>query len=157
MPVPDSCIPRETVDVARHIVANNKPSSNGDRFWELSGGILRCSECEAADEDERHAQEGRKALLLLLLRESPRGQPLLLPRPQSPPRRTHRARGMGTRLETAHRPREAARLPRGVGGPGARREQGDPDREAKAWLERLAEADRMRAGCQELAAKGLRR
>jgi hypothetical protein len=30
-----------------------------------------------------------------------------------------------------------------------------PDREAKAWLERLAEADRMRAGYQELAAKGL--
>jgi hypothetical protein len=30
-----------------------------------------------------------------------------------------------------------------------------PDREAKAWLERLAEADRMRAGYQELAVKGL--
>jgi hypothetical protein len=31
----------------------------------------------------------------------------------------------------------------------------DSDHEAKAWLERLAEADRMRAGYQELAAKGL--
>ena len=30
-----------------------------------------------------------------------------------------------------------------------------PDHEAKAWLERLAEADRLRAGYQELAAKGL--
>ena len=33
--------------------------------------------------------------------------------------------------------------------------RGDPDREARMWLERLAEADRMRAGYQELAAKGL--
>ena len=38
-------LPRETVEAARHIVANNKPcSSNGDPFWELSGGVLRCSE-----------------------------------------------------------------------------------------------------------------
>src|SRR5918994_826505 len=33
--------------------------------------------------------------------------------------------------------------------------RGDPDRETKVWFERLAEADRMRAGYQELAAKGL--
>ncbi len=33
--------------------------------------------------------------------------------------------------------------------------RGDPEREAKAWLEKLAEADRMRSGYQELAAKGL--
>ena len=33
--------------------------------------------------------------------------------------------------------------------------RGDPDREAKAWLERLNEADHMRAGYQEVAAKGL--
>jgi len=33
--------------------------------------------------------------------------------------------------------------------------RGDPNREAKTWLERLAEADCMRAGYQELAAKGL--
>ena len=70
VPVPDSGIPRETVEGARHIVANNRPcSSGGDRFWELSGGVLRCSECETEDEDQCHAQEGREALLLLLLRE----------------------------------------------------------------------------------------
>jgi hypothetical protein len=33
--------------------------------------------------------------------------------------------------------------------------RGDPIREAKAWTEKLAEADRMRAGYQGLAAKGL--
>ena len=33
--------------------------------------------------------------------------------------------------------------------------RGDPDREARAWAEKLAEADRMRVGYQELAATGL--
>jgi hypothetical protein len=33
--------------------------------------------------------------------------------------------------------------------------RGDPEREARTWLEKLAEADRIRAGYQELAAKGL--
>jgi hypothetical protein len=33
--------------------------------------------------------------------------------------------------------------------------RGDPDREAKAWLDRIGEVDRMRAGYQELAAKGM--
>ena len=34
-------------------------------------------------------------------------------------------------------------------------QRGDPDREAKAWSEKLAEADRMRSGYPDLAAKGL--
>jgi transcription elongation factor Elf1 len=34
------------VDAARDAIANNRrTSSNGDRFWELSGGILHCSAC----------------------------------------------------------------------------------------------------------------
>jgi hypothetical protein len=33
--------------------------------------------------------------------------------------------------------------------------RGDPEREARVWLDKLAEVDRMRAGYQELAAKGL--
>ena len=33
--------------------------------------------------------------------------------------------------------------------------RGDPDREAKAWLEKLAEIDRKRSGFQDMAAEGL--
>jgi hypothetical protein len=33
--------------------------------------------------------------------------------------------------------------------------RGDPDEQAKMWLSRIAEAERMRGGYQELAAKGL--
>jgi hypothetical protein len=44
IPVPE--IPAELVDAARTRMARNKaPSKNGRRYWELSGGIVRCSEC----------------------------------------------------------------------------------------------------------------
>ena len=33
--------------------------------------------------------------------------------------------------------------------------RGDPDEQSKMWLSRIAEAERMRGGYQELAAKGL--
>jgi hypothetical protein len=33
--------------------------------------------------------------------------------------------------------------------------RGDPDLESKAWMDKLAEIDRMRSGYQEQAAKGL--
>jgi hypothetical protein len=46
VPVPDAGVPREIVDVARdQIEDNRRPSSAGHRFWELSGGIIRCAAC----------------------------------------------------------------------------------------------------------------
>jgi hypothetical protein len=46
VPVPDSGIPRDWVDRAREaITANVRTSRNGGRFWELSGGVLRCATC----------------------------------------------------------------------------------------------------------------
>jgi site-specific DNA recombinase len=46
VPVPDSSIPREWVDLAREAIKNNvKFSRNNDRPWELSGGLARCAEC----------------------------------------------------------------------------------------------------------------
>jgi hypothetical protein len=49
VPVPDSGIPREWVDGARATLKNNRrPANAGRRFWDLSAGILRCSECGRA-------------------------------------------------------------------------------------------------------------
>jgi site-specific DNA recombinase len=46
VPIPDAGIPRELVEAAREILANNaRPSAAGERSWELSGGILRCGVC----------------------------------------------------------------------------------------------------------------
>jgi site-specific DNA recombinase len=46
VPVPDSGVPRELVDAARAAIEGNRvPSSAGDRFWQLSGGVARCGAC----------------------------------------------------------------------------------------------------------------
>ena len=46
VPVPDAGVPREWVDAAREAIKDNRKCFNaGRRFWELSGGILRCGEC----------------------------------------------------------------------------------------------------------------
>src|SRR5215217_8059424 len=46
VPVPESGIPREWVDAAREAIKDNqRQSASGDRFWELSGGVLYCAEC----------------------------------------------------------------------------------------------------------------
>jgi site-specific DNA recombinase len=46
VPVPDSGIPREWVDLAREAIKDNvKFSQNNNRPWELSGGLAHCAEC----------------------------------------------------------------------------------------------------------------
>jgi site-specific DNA recombinase len=46
VPVPNAGIPREVVKAARAAIKDNRrPSNAGRRFWELSGGILRCATC----------------------------------------------------------------------------------------------------------------
>jgi site-specific DNA recombinase len=46
VPVPDPGVPREWVHAAREAIKENRrPSPAGHRFWELSGGILRCGGC----------------------------------------------------------------------------------------------------------------
>jgi site-specific DNA recombinase len=47
VPVPEAGVSREVVEVARQSLKDNarKPSKAAKRFWELSGGILRCGEC----------------------------------------------------------------------------------------------------------------
>src|ERR671921_1470321 len=49
VPVPDPGIPREWVLAARDAIKDNEKVSNCDRrFWELTGGVLRCAACEGA-------------------------------------------------------------------------------------------------------------
>jgi site-specific DNA recombinase len=49
VPVPGAGVPKEDVERAREALQNNeKCSSAGRRFWELSGGIFRCAQCGRA-------------------------------------------------------------------------------------------------------------
>lgn len=46
VPIPECGVDRQTVEAARKESESNKaPSRNDGRFWELSGGIIRCAEC----------------------------------------------------------------------------------------------------------------
>jgi site-specific DNA recombinase len=49
VPVPDPGIPKEWVLAARDAIKDNERVSNcGRRFWELTGGVLRCAACGGA-------------------------------------------------------------------------------------------------------------
>ena len=154
VPVPDSDIPREVVDAAREAIADNKPvSSNGHRFWELSGGILRCAGCGLAMRTHV-AHKGTKRFYYYHCRRHHED------REACPNRKHQRAekveREVRELVYAAMTDPEQLRadLDRMIE---LKRQElrGDPDRDAKAWLEKLAEADRMRGGYQEMAAKGL--
>jgi hypothetical protein len=55
VPVPDPGIPQEWVLAARKIIEKNEKATNcGRRFWELTGGILRCAACGGAMASELH-------------------------------------------------------------------------------------------------------
>jgi site-specific DNA recombinase len=60
IPVPDSGISREWVEAAREAIKNNhRTSSAGRRFWELSGGILRCGCCGCVMETTSIRNQGK--------------------------------------------------------------------------------------------------
>jgi site-specific DNA recombinase len=153
VPVPHSGIPREVVDAARRAIAHNKPpSSNGDRLWELSNGILRCRDCGF----RMRTTTSPKANKTYYYYCSKHHQDWAA----CPNRKTHRAEDLERQVrdlvyEAMTDPEQLrADLDRmiDVERQGLRQ---DPKQEAKVWLEKIAEADRMRTGYQEMAAKGL--
>jgi site-specific DNA recombinase len=156
VPVPDSGIPREWVDAAREAVANNERTSrNGGRFWELSGGILRCASCgwsmktttvRAGNSDKRNhyyrctkLNNGGGDCLNRKVHRAERLEPLVWA-------------FVSGLLKDPERLREGLERMMEEEKTGTR---GDPERETNAWLEKLAEAERKRSGFQDMAAEGL--
>jgi DNA invertase Pin-like site-specific DNA recombinase len=63
VPVPDAGVSQEVVEAARQSLEDNarKPSKADKRFWELSGGILRCGECgHTLQPNSAHRKNGRR-------------------------------------------------------------------------------------------------
>jgi site-specific DNA recombinase len=155
MPVPDSGVSRDLVDAAREVVLKNKPTSNsGDRLWELSGGILRCGVCGRRMRTcTTRKKDGRRYFYYACAKHHKERDTCLN-------RRSYRAQALETAVQRVicemlanpSEVREAfeAALQRERDG-----EHGDLDQEEQAWLEKLAEAEHMRRGYQEMAAKGL--
>jgi site-specific DNA recombinase len=156
VPVPDSGIPREWVDRAREAVKDNcAPSAAGRRVWELSGGIIKCGEC------------GYNMMIHSVVASRAKGR-LFYYRCRK--RNRDGAEACGNRK--CHRadvvePRVWDLISGLLKDPGRLKAgleemieqeraglRGDPDQEAKAWLEKLAEVDQERRGYLRLAAKG---
>ena len=157
VPVPDSGILPELVDAARDATKDNRsPSRAGRRVFDLSGGVLFCSDC------------GRRMVGTSILPRAGKRyfyyECTRLRNASSGPCVAKIKRVRADILE----PRiwrfvsdlllEPGRLRRGLEAMIVEEERanhGNPDREAKLWHEKLQEAERMRSGYQDLAAKGL--
>jgi site-specific DNA recombinase len=157
VPVPESGIPREWVDAAREAIKDNqRQSANGDRFWELSGGVLYCAECGCrmtvhATLDSRNGRHycyyrcptrGRHGLQKLCINakhhraaEAEAGVWDLVSGLLKDPERVRVGLDEMIKQERA----------------GMR---GNPVQEAASWLEKLSEVEQERRGYLRYAAKG---
>jgi hypothetical protein len=96
VPVPDPGVPREWVDAAREAIRENRrPSSAGRRFWELSGGILRCGGCGCAMMTNSISSHGKSVSTIIIAAPSAcETRPLVPSRGTGGP--TGRSRGCGS-------------------------------------------------------------
>src|SRR5919107_397291 len=157
VPVPESGIPREWVDAAREAIKDNqRQSANGDRFWELSGGVLYCAEC------------GCRMTVHATL-DSRRGKSYCYYR--CPKRGRHGVQKVcinGKHHRAAEAEAAVWNLVSGLlkaperlrAGLDEMIEQeragmrGNPDQEAASWMEKLSEVEQERRGYLRFAAKG---
>jgi site-specific DNA recombinase len=158
LPVPDSGVPPELVDAARAAVKDNRaPSSAGRRVFDLSGGVLHCAACgrRMNGSSVLKPKTGRRYFYYTCSRlrnsDSPRCETKI---------RSVRADVLEPRIWgfVSGLILEPGRLRRGFEAmikEEERGSRGDPDREVKLWHEKLQEAERMRSGYQDLAARGL--
>jgi hypothetical protein len=155
--VPDSGVLREVVGAARaYIEDNQRPSNAGRRFWELSGGMVRCSECGCVMEisSARGGNKDRSYFYYRCGARYNRG------RQACANNKHHRAERLEGRvwelvsdyLKNPERIRmdlermideERSAL------------RGDPTREAREWGRKMAEADHKISRFQDMAAEGL--
>ena len=156
VPVPASGIPREWVDAAREAVKHNRrPSSAGLRFWELSGGLFLCGGCGLTMHTRHTKPKGDTRYFYYRCSLRARhGKDACSQHKDYPAEEVEGAvwRVVSRLLKDPQTLRVGLqeimeRELRGL--------RGDPDAQAKTWVSKIAEADRMRAGYQELAAKGL--
>ncbi|MGI8540047.1 MAG: recombinase family protein [Rubrobacteraceae bacterium] len=159
IPVPDSGISPELVEAAREAVKGNRaPSAAGGRFWDLSGGIARCACCGRTLQSRgRNKKKNGKTYRYHYYRCS-----------------GYDARGFegceNSRFASATKiERQVWQFVRGVIldpeqlredldrmiDLERREERGDPEREAKHWLDKLSDLDTERRGHLRQNARGV--
>jgi len=157
MPVPDSGIPREWVDAAREAIRDNaKPSANAHRVWELSGGVLVCGECgcRMATHTTTDKKRGYAHHYYRCAKRSRHGALKTCAHGKFHKAEATEAAVWGlvsSLLKDPQRLRAGLEELIEQERAGLR---GDPDRQAKLWLEKLSELEQERRGHLRLAAKG---
>ncbi len=154
VPVPDAGIPCEWVDAAREAIKDNRaPSSAGHRFWELSGGVFRCGGCGRAmvsttvNAARGHhyyrcptrQNDGKNACPVGKNFRADKTEPVVWEFVSGLMKDPEQLRADLERMIALER----------------KASSGDPEREAKAWLDKIAEVDRQRSRAQDLAIEGL--
>ena len=162
IPVPDSGIAPEVVDRARTLLGNNiKPSSAGERFWELSGGVFVCGGCGyrmQTDRKRRSPATDRYHHYYKCPNRRPRSG---IVERCSGSRRSHKAKAIEalvwdfvsgllkdpTRLKDGLEKRIEEERAKSI--------HGDADREVKTRLRQLEQIEAKRSRFQDMAAEGL--
>ena len=155
-----------TIKEANNIlIAPKKPQPQGEKQWQitfirsiLTGGIARCKECGLAM-NAAHSTKTKKGRLYAYnyYRCSTRNNHGVEACPNSKRLRAEDLEGLvwvyiSHRLKDPEQLREDLEKMVELKREGVR---GDPEREAKAWLDKLAETERKRGGFQDMAAEGL--
>ncbi len=157
VPVPDSGIPREWVDAAREVIKDNHRSpSTSRRFWELSGGLLRCGHCDA--NMRNYTTLGSRApdvwyFYYRCARRAEKGDEACLHKKMYPAAGVeHRVWEFVSGLLT-----DPGQLRADLDAMIEEERQGmhdEPEQEAKPWLSKLAQVESKRSRFQDMAAEG---
>jgi site-specific DNA recombinase len=156
VPVPDSGIPREWIDAAREAIKNNHKHSNaGRRSWELSGGIVHCGTCSYAMVAHTTTPTKNSGMYFYYACRTPyvkgRGScsgAKHLSADKLEKQVWEAVSGLLNDPERLHAGLDAMLKQERAAW------HGNPDKETELWAGKLAEAERMRRGYQEQAAKG---
>jgi hypothetical protein len=159
VPVPAAGIPRAMVEAARQTVLSYRPNSKAaGRFWELSGSIMHCTICDRVMKPQKTGykiRSGEKRYVYYYRCPRAYGYD-----GECSHRKNHRADKLEPAvwdlvsglLKDPERLREGLERMIEEERKGVR---GVPEREARMWLKKIAEADRKRSGFQDMAAEGL--
>ncbi len=159
VPVPDAGIPREVLEAARRTVRNYKTGSKASgRFWELSGTIARCALCQKAiiPRPVRYKLKSGGTSIINYYRCSK----AYSYNDRCTHTKVYRAEELEARvwnlvLSLLRDPERLRAVLDKLIDEERRAHQGDPEREARAWLKKIAEVDRTRGRYQDMAAEGL--
>ena len=157
VPVPDSGIPREWVDAAREEIKDNRrPPSTSRRFWELSGGLLRCGHCDA--NMRNHTSLGSRDpdvryFYYRCARQAEKGCEACPHKKMYPAAEVERRIWEFVSDLLTNPDQLRADLDTMIEEE-RQKVHGEPKQEAKPWLNKLAQVERKRSRFQDMAAEG---